>query len=199
MRTKSSSLMENIISFIDSDYSKKGRVPTIIEIAKALDISKSCVSNYITEMTNKGLIENNGGNRGILTKAMMKSINNIQVPILGSISCGLPLFAEENIEAYVPIPKSFLGGGKYFILKASGESMIKAGINDGDYVIVKQQEMAEEGQIVVALIENETTLKRFYREKSKVRLHPENDSMEDMYFDSIKIQGVAVKVIKDLI
>lgn len=201
MRTKSSSLMEKIIDFIDDEYAEKGRVPTIMEIAKALEVSKSCVGNYITEMTQKGLIENVGGNRGIKTKTMIKSANNVQVPVIGSISCGLPLFAEENIEAYLPIPKTFLGNGKYFILKANGESMINAGINDGDYVIVRQQETAEEGQIIVALIDNEATLKRFYLDKAKkkVRLHPENDNLKDMYFNSVVIQGIAVKVIKDLI
>lgn len=201
MRTKSSSLMDKIIAFIDSDYSEKGRTPTMVEIANALGISKSCASNYIIEMTQKGLLENCGGNRGIKTKTMIKSIGSIQVPVIGSISCGLPLFAEENIEAYLPIPRTFLGNGKYFILKANGESMINAGIDDGDYVIVRQQENAEEGQIIVALIDNETTLKRFYldKQKKKVRLHPENDNMKDMFFSNIQIQGVAVKVVKDLV
>ena len=101
----------------------------------------------------------------------------------------------------MPIPTEFLGSGKYFILKASGNSMIKANIEDGDYVIIKQQETAEVGQIIVALINDEATLKRYYLDdkRQKVRLHPENDEMQDMYFKNVIIQGIAVKVIKDLI
>ena len=123
------------------------------------------------------------------------------LPVVGSIACGTPLLAEENIEKYLPVPNDFLGAGKFFILRANGNSMIKAGIEDGDYVIVKQQETAEIGQIIVALINDEATLKRYYidNEKQQVRLHPENDKMKDMYFKNVVIQGIAVKVIKDLI
>ena len=123
------------------------------------------------------------------------------LPVVGSIACGTPLLAEENIEKYLPVPTDFLGAGKFFILRANGNSMIKAGIEDGDYVIVKQQETAETGQIIVALINDEATLKRYYidNEKQQVRLHPENDKMKDMYFKNVIIQGIAVKVIKDLI
>lgn len=201
MQHKSSDLMNDIIEFIDNDYSLKGRVPTMQEIANHFNISKGCVSKYIKVMADNDLIENKGGSRGIVTKTMqMTRQDTMQVAVVGSIACGKPLLAEENIENYLPIPKAFLGKGKYFILKASGNSMINAGICDGDYVIVKQQEYAEEGQIVVALIDDEATLKRFYRDDKlkKIRLHPENNRMKDMYFDSIVIQGVAVKVIKDL-
>ena len=111
-----------------------------------------------------------------------------------------PLLAEENIECYLPISNEFLGNGEFFILRANGESMIDAGICDGDYVIIRKQEDAEEGQIIVALIDDEATLKRYYLDKTKkkLRLHPENKEMKDMYFNSIVIQGVAVKVIKDI-
>ena len=129
-------------------------------------------------------------------------INEVSyLPVVGSIACGTPLLAEENIEKYLPIPTEFLGNGKYFILRANGDSMIKANIEDGDYVIIKQQETAEVGQIIVALINDEATLKRYYLDdkRQKVRLHPENDEMQDMYFKNVIIQGIAVKVIKDLI
>ena len=202
MQHKSSDLMLNIIDFIDNEYSIKGRVPTMQEIADCFNISKGCVSKYIKEMVNNNLIEYKGGSRGIVTKSMKKTKQGIvEIAVVGSIACGTPLLAEENIESYLPISKEFLGNGNYFILKAKGNSMINAGICDGDYVIVRQQESAEEGQIVVALIDDEATLKRFYRDKKakKIRLHPENTEMQDMYFDNIVIQGIAVKVIKDLI
>jgi len=121
--------------------------------------------------------------------------------VLGSVSCGVPRFAEENIEEYVSLPEALFGRGEFFILKAKGDSMIDAGIDDGDLVVIKQQSSAEDGQIVVALMDDEATLKRFYRdEKNKrIRLHPENESMEDIFVDDCMIQGIAVKVIKDLL
>ena len=127
--------------------------------------------------------------------------DTVRVPIVGSIACGTPMLAEENIESYIPISSSILGTGNFFALHARGNSMVNANIEDGDFVIVRQQNTAEEGQIIVALIDDEATLKRFYtdRRRRKVRLHPENDEMEDMYFDSIDIQGIVVKVIKDVV
>lgn len=201
MRTKNLDLMEQILKFIDNSYSINGRSPTIREIADALQISKSCVGEYLNEMERKNFVKNNGGSRGIMTMKMAKTNNSVSnLPVVGSIACGSPLLAEENIECYLPIPKEFLGNGEFFILQAHGDSMIDAGINNGDYVIIRKQETAEQGQIIVALIDNEATLKRYYidRKKRKVRLHPENKNMEDMYFNSIVIQGVAIKVIKDI-
>ena len=202
MRTKSTELMDKIIKFVDSQYNMTGRTPTMEEIAVKMEITKGCVSNYIKEMAERKLIVNNGGSRGIMTKTMSKSkLSVLQVPVVGSIACGTPLLAEENIECYLPISKELLGNGKFFILKANGDSMKNANICNGDCVVVRQQETAEEGQIVVALINDEATLKRYYLDKKnkQIRLHPENDTMQDMFFKSIVIQGIAVKVIKDLI
>ena len=201
MRTKSKELMQKIIEFIETSYSISGRSPTITEIANNLQVSIGCVAKYLTELQNQKMIVNAGGSRGIITLKMAKTKNSTSnLPVVGSIACGSPLLAEENIECYLPIPNEFLGNGEFFILRANGESMIDAGICDGDYVIIRKQEDAEEGQIIVALIDDEATLKRYYLDKAKkkVRLHPENRTMKDMYFNSIVIQGVAVKVIKDI-
>ena len=202
MRSKNFELMQNIVEFINKEYFDSGRTPTMQEIATAFGISKGCVSNYIAEMQERGMLENNGRCRGICTKLMEKIQQGVEyLPVVGSIACGTPMLAEQNIETYLPIPTEFLGAGNYFILKAYGESMVNAGINDGDMVIVRQQETAEEGQIIVALIDGETTLKRYYLDEKRkfIRLHPENDGMDDMYFKSIDIQGVAIKIIKDLV
>ena len=202
MRSKNKELMIKIINFIDSEYQKNGLAPTLREIASEFNITSACVSHYLTEMKEKGLIQSNGKSRGIKTSKIQSMINEVSyLPVVGSIACGTPLLAEENIEKYLPIPTEFLGNGKYFILRANGDSMIKANIEDGDYVIIKQQETAEVGQIIVALINDEATLKRYYLDdkRQKVRLHPENDEMQDMYFKNVIIQGIAVKVIKDLI
>lgn len=202
MRSKNKELMIKIINFIDSEYQRNGLAPTLREIASEFNITSACVSHYVTEMKEKGLIQSNGKSRSIRTSKMQSMRNEVSyIPVVGSIACGTPLLAEENIEKYLPIPTEFLGNGKYFILRANGDSMIKANIDDGDYVIIKQQETAEEGQIIVALINDEATLKRYYldNKRQQVRLHPENDKMQDMYFKNIIIQGIAIKVIKDLI
>ena len=201
MRSKSEELMKQIVDFVDEFYETTKRTPTYREIGNKLSITSACVSNYIKEMETRGMILNLSGSRGLMTQKMQKSNNEcLDLPVVGSIACGTPLLAEENIERYISIPKFLLGSGEFFILVANGNSMINANISNGDLVIVKKQKTAEEGQIIVALIDNEATLKRYYLDKKKkrVRLHPEHDNMEDMYFPSVIIQGVAVKVIKDL-
>lgn len=202
MRSKDKGLMIKISEFIDSQFNSLGRTPTAREIASELDISIGTVSNYINAMIENGMLEYNGDWRTIKTQNMKKKSQDIEfIPIIGSIACGNPLYAEENVVGYMPILKSLLKSGTYKILKANGNSMSNAGINDGDYILLKMQNTAEEGQIVIALIGDEATLKRYYidREKQKVRLHPENDEMEDMYFDNIQIQGIAVMVVKKLV
>lgn len=201
MRKKSTELMDKIIEVIDVEYSKNLRSPSMAEIADILGISKGSVSNYISEMSKQGLIKNKGGNRGIFTNTMIKQQSSVvKLPVVGSIACGIPLFAEENIESYLTISKEFLGNGSYFVLIAKGDSMIDAGINDGDMVIVRQQKVAEEGQIIVALINDEATLKRYYIDKlqNKIRLHPENKAIKDMFYKNVDIQGVAIKIVKNL-
>ena len=201
MRTKDKELMKKMLNYINDSFEKTGRTPTYREIASEFSITSGCVSNYIKEMAKNNMLENSSGSRGIRTLKMKKSNNAIEkLGVVGSIACGSPMFAEENIETYISFPRALLGNGEFFILRANGESMIDAGIDDGDLVIIRKQETAEEGDIVVALINDEATLKRFYRDKKrrKIRLHPENAKLEDMYFDNIAIQGVAIKVIKDL-
>lgn len=201
MRCKNFELMNKIINYIDKSYLDNGSIPSMREIASALGMSKSSVCDYIAEMKEKGMIENNGNWRGTKTQNISKLQNNVSyVPLLGRVACGLPIFAEENIEEYLPIPSKILGNGNHFILKAKGDSMINAGINDGDYIIVRQQDTAEIGQIVIALIDDEATLKRYYvdNEKNQIRLHAENQNYQDMFFDNVLIQGIAVKIIKDI-
>lgn len=193
--------MNSILDYIDRVYSEEGTTPSVREIAANLNISKSCVSNYIAAMRDKGMLEYSGGWRGVRTPKMEKFQQSVEyLPVIGSVACGTPMFAEENIETYVPVSKDFLGAGKYFLLKTYGDSMVNAGIDDGDLVLVRKQEAADEGQIIVALVDNETTLKRYFldHKRKRIRLHPENDEMEDMFFKCIAIQGVAIKVIKDL-
>ena len=200
MRTNREELMNSIMEFINKNYQEKDKIPSIREIAEGVGIPKSSIARYLNEMTELGVIENNGGHRGIRTTSMNKVPNNLNaIPIVGAISCGPTIFAEQNIEDYLYVPNWFLGSGKHYVLRAFGNSMINAGIEEGDQLFIRAQSTAEEGQIVVARVGDEATLKRFYidREKGKIRLHPENDAMEDMFFDEIDIQGIVVKSVKD--
>ena len=202
MKVMSESVFNAIIKFVDEYYCVNGKTPTLQEIANEVKLDKSNVSRNLKVMKERGLIDLNRGWGGVKTNKIQKRVLEMtDVPVVGTIACGTPMLAEENIERYIPISKALLGNGEFFALHAQGNSMINANIENGDFVIVRQQNTANEGDIIVALIENETTLKRYYldRKRKKIRLHPENDEMEDMFFDEISIQGVAVKVLKDLI
>ena len=200
MRSKDQELMRSIIDFINDYHLENYTTPTMQEIADKFNLAKSSASRYVAVMRENGMLEHTKGKSGMKTLSMNKFDNVSLAPVVGTVACGKPLLAEENVETYLPLPTSILGKGKFFILKAHGDSMKNAGINDGDYVIVRKQDSAEVGQIVVALVDDEATLKRYYldNERQQVRLHPENDKYEDMYFDNIIIQGVAVKVIADV-
>ena len=201
MRSKNEQTLNNILKLINDCYFESGVYPTFQQIAAEVGLSVPQTYRYVDELIKRGDIEKNGRYGDLQTKEIVNSVcNHNRLPIVGEVACGTPILAEENIECYVTFSRELLGSGKFFILRAKGESMINAGIEDGDLVIVRQQDTAEEGQIVVALIENEATLKRYYTDKkqNKIRLHPENDEMKDMFFDMISIQGVAVKILKDI-
>lgn len=200
MRRRNVELMNRIIEFAEQYYLENSSSPSVRTIADRFGIGVSTAYRYLLEMDERGLITYDG--KRISNDRIEKLNSNsgvIRAAVVGSIACGIPNLAEENVEEYVSLPRSMFGDGEFFILRASGESMIDAGIETGDLVVIRKQACAEDGQIVVALVENEATLKRLYRDKGKVRLHPENRAMDDIIVDDCIIQGVAVKVIKDLL
>lgn len=200
MRTKNPEYFSLLEKFIDDYYEENGGSPSVREISKGTNLSIATISRYLNYMKENGMIKYEG-HRNIITKQLDQSRNqSVKVPVLGSVSCGVPRYAEENIEEYVRLPVALFGKGDFFILRANGQSMIEAGINDGDFVLIKRQNYAQPGQIVVALMEDEATLKRFFPEPTqrRFRLHPENSQMNDIYVDECIIQGIAVKVLKDL-
>ena len=186
-----------------NDYSSAyGTAPSMQEIADALGLGKTTVFYHLKKMEEAGRIESRG-HRGVYTARQLADRGPF-VPILGSVACGQPLFAEENVEDYVRLPESLFGRGEFFFLRARGISMIEAGIDNGDLVLFRRQETAWPGELVLALTKNKTesTLKRYYPEPEtgQVRLHPENPELDEIFFpiDDFAIQGVAVKVIKDI-
>ena len=198
MRSKNKALMTEIERFVSTFTDNYGISPTMQEVADSVGVSKATVHRYITQLCDEGRMDFSGVRTMASTRTKTQAIS---VPILGEVACGIPKFAEENIEEYVRLPVALFGRGNFFILRAYGDSMVEAGIDDGDLVLIRQQDTAEEGQIVVALIDDEATLKRFYPEpeKRRIRLHPENAHMNDIFVEKCEIQGVAVKVLKDLL
>ena len=199
MRTKNEALMQEIVEEVDEFYSLRGRTPTTRELAEMLGISHTTVIRYLQDMDARKMLDYDNGK--IVTEKISKSQDGtVSVPLVGSISCGQPLLSEESVESYIRIPTEWLGSGEYFLLRANGDSMVAAGIDDEDIVIIRKTSEAEDGDIVVALVDNENTLKRLYRDekKRKIILHPENPDYDDIVVDYCEIQGVAVKVLKDL-
>lgn len=201
MRHKNEEYFALLENFINEYTIENGRSPSNRDMASGTGLSTATVSRYLQYMREQGMLDYDG-QRNIRTLRQQKmSGAMVEVPILGTIACGIPNLAEENIEEYVQLPVSVFGKGNFYLLHANGESMLDAGIEDGDLVLVRKQNYADEGQIVVALVDDEATLKRYYPEpqKHRVRLHPENKTMEDIYAENCIIQGVAVKVLKDLV
>lgn len=200
MQTKKQDLTNRIKHFIEEYYGQCGTSPSIRCIAENVGCSKSNVPIYIDYLKEQGLLES--GEHGYETDITRATETNmVAVPKLGYVPCG-PLAEEfECIDGYVRLPVSFVGNtAKCFLLSASGNSMVDAGVSDGDLVLVKQQETANYNDIVVALVDNEVTLKRYRPdpENRRIILHPENKRMKDIIVDECRIQGVAIRVIKNL-
>lgn len=181
--------MNQIYNFTVEFINDNGFPPSVREICSKLNIKSTATAySYLERLKNKGLIEKSALKKRAISLPQKNNFKTI--PLIGTISAGTPIFAVENLEGYYPLPEEFNTTGSDFALKVKGESMINAGIFDNDIIIVKQQSVAENGEIVVALIDDSATVKRFFIKDGKFVLHPENDYMEDMIFDQVSILGV---------
>ncbi len=192
--------MKRVLSFIHTFVSQYGTAPSIRTIEKGVNIPRTTVQRYLVALDTAGEIRYTNG--VLETPASEKFCHDtVTVALLGEVACGLPSYEEEYVEAYLQFPKELLGDGEHFLLRAKGTSMIEAGIAPGDLVVIKKQQAAKRGQIAVVLIDGEVTLKRFFPEPEhkRIRLHPENREMEDIFVETADIQGVAVRVWKDLL
>lgn len=179
------------------ECSQEGRVPSVRELCSATGLkSTSTIHLHLNTLEQRGLIEREHGvNRCI--KIVGQGEKSANVPVLGSVAAGLPILAVEDIEGYVPVPESVRRGRELFALKVKGESMINAGILDGDIVVVNRTPVAENGEIVVALVDDSATVKRFYKEKGHYRLQPENDSFEPIIVDEVVLLGTVITLIRN--
>lgn len=202
-----------ILKFIEKQINEKGYPPSVREIGKAVGLSSTAtVHGYLAKLTKKGYIKKEdqkgrtlrvlkGGladNEKPSPKPLYNGRELVDVPVIGKITAGAPILAVENVTDTFPIPIDFVGNSESFMLTVRGESMIEAGILDGDYILVKRQNSARNGQIVVALIEDEATVKTFYKEKDHIRLQPENHTMDPIIVPDCKILGKVAGVFRKL-
>ncbi|MGG3842009.1 transcriptional repressor LexA [Anoxybacillus kestanbolensis] len=198
---KLSKRQQQILDFIKQEVRTKGYPPSVREIGEAVGLaSSSTVHGHLARLESKGFIRRDPTKpRAIEILDEYESIpktNVVNVPIVGKVTAGQPITAIENIEEYFPLPERFVSpDGQVFMLQIVGESMIEAGILDGDYVIVRQQQTANNGDIVVAMTEDhEATVKRFFKEKDHICLQPENSSMEPIIVQNATILGKVIGV-----
>lgn len=199
MRHKDNNTEKKIIEFVDMFFDEEKRSPSLREIECGTNISRQTVLRYLKDLANRNVIDYDG--KVIITKHISDCLSTplVKLNVIGNIICGEPRTEEASFQEYIYFPRELLSGGEHFILKAEGNSMINAGIEDQDLVIVRKQSFADVNQIVVALDEeNRNTLKRLKYDKNRFYLHAENDEYDDIYPDELKIQGIAVKVIKNL-
>ena len=203
-----------ILKFIETQVLENGYPPSVREIGKAIGLSSTAtVHAYLEKLEKEGYIKKQdkkgrtlkiikGSNGEPITTNPGKDFyiqkELVNVPVIGKITAGQPILAVENVTDTFPIPIDFVGNSESFMLTVSGESMIEAGILDGDYIIIKKQDDARNGEIVVALIGEEATVKTFYKEKNYIRLQPENHTMDPIIVPDCKILGKVAGVFRKL-
>lgn len=200
VRSKSESLLWKIKAYIEEYNSENGYSPTTREVAASMQIGNGTACRYMKELEKSGELARRRKGYEPISSSASKGMQLLPI-FANGVPCGALQEVEGEVEGYLKLPESFTGKGTFFILKASGQSMVEAGIDDGDYLLIRKQNSAEVGDIIVALVENSVTLKRlkFDEARGKYYLHPENREMEDIYPIEIAVQGVATKVIKNLI
>ena len=206
MRSKSQKLMNEISAYVDQYYNERHTVPSVNEIAKGIGVAKATAYRYLVAMNDLGMLSYDGPSRTIVTKMISKfSDSTVPAPVVGAIPCGTPEEEEENIQEYVSLPVSLFGKGEFYILKASGDSMVDAGIEDGDLVVIRKQQEASIGDLVVALDEsNANTLKKYggidAASHAAILLYQNQAKYPDKRIPvkELIVQGVARHVIKAL-
>ncbi|EUJ33335.1 LexA repressor [Listeria floridensis FSL S10-1187] len=202
---KLSKRQQDIYEFIKSEVKEKGYPPSVREIGEAVGLaSSSTVHGHLARLEAKGLIRRDPTKpRAIEILSLEDEIPApavVNIPLIGKVTAGMPITAIENIDDYFPLPESMAAGEKdIFMLEIDGESMINAGILDGDRVIVRKQNNADNGEIVVAMTDdNEATCKRFFKEQNHFRLQPENDSLAPIILDNVTILGKVIGLFRDI-
>ncbi len=187
--------IDEVFIFVKKYITENGYAPSVREICKACELKSTATAfTYLNELAERGLInKTNTKNRAVSLKQ-----NAVTIPLIGTVAAGQPIFATENYEDFYSVPSNFFNGENLFMLNVHGDSMIKIGMFEGDKIIVKKQDYADNGDIVVALVDDSATVKRFFKREGKIILHPENDEMEDFIFDDVKIIGKVIGLIRNI-
>ena len=200
MRRPRGDTQEKILAFIKQEVREKGYPPSVREICEAVSLkSTSTVHGHLQRLEKKGLLHRDEMKPRaieVLGEEEPETPPVVTVPLLGEVAAGAPIPAEQEYLDMLPLPESFVGSGEHFILNVRGSSMIDIGILDGDMVVVRRQETADNGEIVVAMIDGEATVKRFYRENGGFRLQPENAAMEPILTDHVIILGKVTALLR---
>ncbi len=189
---------QQILSYIKQNLKDKGYPPSVREICMAVGLSStSTVHSHLSSLEKKGFIRRDPSKPRTIEILDDEEANWIHdhvsaVPVVGKVTAGAPILAVENIEEYFPLPRQITKHDETFMLNVTGTSMINAGILDGDQIIVRKQDFAQNGDIVVALLDDEVTVKRFFNEKTRIRLQPENDTMSPIYTTQVSILGKVI-------
>lgn len=188
---------QRILDFIKSEIELKGYPPSVREICAAVGLkSTSTVHAHLNSLEKQGLIRRDSTKPRALEVLDGSLQRGRSVPLIGRVTAGQPILAVENIEDYLMLPQNMLGSDDIFCLRVQGESMIEAGILDGDIVVLRQQDTAENGEIVVAMVDDEATLKRIFYEDDHVRLQPENSTMSPIYADTVTVLGKLIALFR---
>lgn len=190
MKNYNENLLEDMLDYIKTYQVKEGKSPSYRNIKEHFKLSSlSMVNRYVHLLTSMGKLKKNID--GVINISNnLNAGSTITAPIVGTVTCGAPIFAQENIEGNFQLPTAIFGHGEHFLLHAQGDSMIDAGIRDGDLLVIRKTESAENGQIVVALLGDEATVKTFYRKTNHIVLHPENEKYNDIISTDVKILGI---------
>lgn len=196
MRTLNKDTLRKMEEYISETQRKECVSPSYRDIMHAVGMrSLNLVQRYVFALEKQGKLQRTSKGSIALPERFQAGRCTV-APLVGNIACGVPSFAEENIEASYALPVSLFGEGELYLLRTHGDSMIDAGIEKNDLIVVRRQSYADDGQIVVALIDGEATLKRIFHRGGKIVLHPENKQMQDIIVDTCEIQGVLVSCIK---
>lgn len=191
-----------ILAVIKKNIKQKGYPPSVREIGQAVGLSSSStVHGYLKKLEAKGYLRRDATKpraMEVLDNMEGDKVEFVNVPLLGRVAAGMPILAVENREELFPLPTHFTGMGEFFMLTVRGESMIEAGILDEDMVVVRRQNDVNNGDIVVALLDEEATVKRFFREKNRVRLQPENCQMDPIYATDLQILGKVIGLVRKI-
>lgn len=201
MAGKISDKQRQILEYIKNEILKRGYPPSVREICTAVHLkSTSSVHAHLSTLEENGYIRRDPTKPRAIEilddEYALSRREMVNVPIVGTVTAGLPILAHENIEDYFPMPVEFLPNAVLFMLKVRGDSMINKGILNGDTVIVEQRSNAKNGDMVVALIDDSATVKTYYKENGRYRLQPENDTMEPIYCDHIEILGKVIGLVR---